>query len=209
MDKILLGFFTGLSLILALGPQNLFVIEQGLKKNYIFTVCLICTMSDVLFIFLGIFLFTYFSTSNQQINNLLTILLIIFIANFIWGKIINFSIKYEGKGDNNNKESFRVVILKTLAFTYLNPHVFSDTILILGGFSKSFSYLDKLNFGLGGSIASLIYFFLLGYGSSYFSKKLNNHYAWLYINSFIISYMSALLFFITYKFFSEVLQKSI
>ena len=204
MDKILLGFFTGLSLILALGPQNLFVIEQGLKKNYIFTVCLICTMSDVLFIFLGIFLFTYFTTSNQQINNLLTILLIIFIANFIWGKIKNFSIMYETK-DDITKESFRVVILKTLAFTYLNPHVFSDTILILGGFSKSFSYVDKLNFGLGGSIASLIYFFLLGYGSSYFSKKLNNHVAWLYINSFIILYMSALLFFITYQFFVEIL----
>ena len=208
MDKILLGFFTGLSLILALGPQNLFVIEQGLKKNYIFTVCLICTMSDVLFIFLGIFLFTYFTTSNQQINNLLTILLIIFIANFIWGKVKTFSIEHEAK-DDNTKESFRVVILKTLAFTYLNPHVFSDTILILGGFSKSFSYVDKLNFGLGGSIASLIYFFLLGYGSSYFSKKLNNHYAWLYINSFIILYMSTLLLFITYKFLSEVLLKSV
>ena len=206
MDKILLGFLTGLSLILALGPQNLFVIEQGLKKNYIFTVCLICTMSDVLFIFLGIFLFTYFTTSNQQINNFLTILLIIFIGNFIWGKIKTFLIQHEAK-DDNTKESFRVVILKTLAFTYLNPHVFSDTILILGGFSKSFSYVDKLNFGLGGSIASLIYFFLLGYGSSYFSKKLNNQYAWLYINSFIILYMSALLLFITYKFLSEVLPK--
>ena len=117
MDKILLGFLTGLSLILALGPQNIFVIEQGLKKNYIFTVCLICTISDVLFIFLGIFLFTYFTTSSQQINNLLTILLIIFISNFIWGKIKNFSIKYETK-DVITKESFRVVILKTFAFTY-------------------------------------------------------------------------------------------
>ena len=208
MDKILLGFLTGLSLILALGPQNLFVIEQGLKKNYIFTVCLICTMSDVLFIFLGIFLFSYFSTYNQQINNLLTILLIIFIANFIWGKVKTFSIKKEAKEDNT-RESFQVVILKTLAFTYLNPHVFSDTILILGGFSKSFSYIDKLNFGLGGSIASLLYFFLLGYGSSYFSKKLNNHSAWFYINSFIILYMSALLFFVTYRFLAEVLEKSI
>ena len=208
MDRILLGFLTGLSLILALGPQNLFVIEQGLKKNYIFTVCLICTMSDVLFIFLGIFLFSYFSTYNQQINNLLTILLIIFISNFIWGKVKTFSIKKEPKGDTT-RESFQVVILKTLAFTYLNPHVFSDTILILGGFSKSFSYIDKLNFGLGGSIASLLYFFLLGYGSSYFSKKLNNHSAWLYINSFIILYMSALLFFVTYRFLAKVLEKSI
>ena len=146
MDTILLGFLTGLSLIIALGPQNLFVIEQGLKKNYIFSVCLICTMSDVLFIFLGIFLFSFFSTFNQLINNLLTILLIIFITNFIWGKIKTFSIKKQPK-DDTTRESFQVVILKTLAFTYLNPNVFSDTILILEVFQNP-SYIDKLNFGL-------------------------------------------------------------
>ncbi len=197
MDKIILGFITGLSLILAIGPQNLFVIEQGLKKNYIFTVCLICTMSDVLFIFLGIFLFAYFATSNQQIDNFLNILLVIFIGNFIWGKVKDFYTEYDVKG-NNTKEGFFNVVIKTFAFTYLNPHVYSDTILILGGFSKSFSYIDKLNFGIGSSIASLIYFFFLGYGSSYFSKRLNNHTTWLYINSFIILYMSGLLFFIAY-----------
>ena len=204
MDTIILGFLTGLSLILAIGPQNLFVIEQGLKKNYIFTVCLICTLSDVLFIFLGIFLFAYFNSYNQLINNFLQILLIVFIANFIWSKLKTLSTKYDTNKDNT-KESFQGVILKTLAFTYLNPHVFSDTILILGGLSKSLTHIDKLNFGLGGSIASLLYFFLLGYGASYFSKSLNNHYAWLYINSFIILYMSALLFFITYSFLVEIL----
>ena len=57
---IFLGFFTGLSLILAIGAQNIFVIEQGLKKQYIFLVCFICSISDLLLIFLGIFLFEYF-----------------------------------------------------------------------------------------------------------------------------------------------------
>ena len=61
MDYLLLGFFTGLSLILAIGAQNIFVIEQGLKKQHIFIVCLICSLSDLLLIFLGIFLFHYFS----------------------------------------------------------------------------------------------------------------------------------------------------
>ena len=59
MSFFTLGFFTGLSLILALGAQNIFVIEQGLKKNYIFIVCLICSISDLVLIFLGIFLFNY------------------------------------------------------------------------------------------------------------------------------------------------------
>jgi len=59
MDYLILGFLTGLSLILAIGAQNIFVIEQGLKKQYIFIVCLICSISDFLLIFLGIFLFQY------------------------------------------------------------------------------------------------------------------------------------------------------
>jgi len=61
MSFLVLGFFTGLSLILAIGAQNIFVIEQGLKKQYVFLVCLICSISDLILIFLGIFLFEYFN----------------------------------------------------------------------------------------------------------------------------------------------------
>ena len=60
MSYLILGFFTGLSLILAIGAQNIFVIEQGLRKQYVFLVCLICSLSDLILIFLGIFLFEYF-----------------------------------------------------------------------------------------------------------------------------------------------------
>ena len=61
MEFLLLGFFTGLSLILALGAQNVYVIEQGLKRQYIFIVCTICSVSDLILIFFGIFLFEYFN----------------------------------------------------------------------------------------------------------------------------------------------------
>ena len=60
MEYLVLGFFTGLSLILAIGAQNIFVIEQGLKKQHIFLVCFVCSISDLFLIFLGIFLFHYF-----------------------------------------------------------------------------------------------------------------------------------------------------
>ena len=66
MSFILLGFFSGLSLILAIGAQNIFVIEQGLKKQYVFLVCLICSISDLILIFLGIFLFEYFKIYFTQ-----------------------------------------------------------------------------------------------------------------------------------------------
>ena len=75
MEYLLLGFFTGLSLILAIGAQNIFVIEQGLKKQYIFLVCLICSFSDLILIFLGIYLFEYFRYFfNNQIELIFNIL---------------------------------------------------------------------------------------------------------------------------------------
>ena len=80
MSFLFLGFFTGLSLILAIGAQNIFVIEQGLKKQYVFIVCLICSISDLLLIFLGIFLFQYFSQYfNQTVELIFNILLLIFL----------------------------------------------------------------------------------------------------------------------------------
>ena len=88
MSFLLLGFFTGLSLILAIGAQNIFVIEQGLKKQYVFLVCLICSISDLILIFLGIFLFHYFdSFFTSTIELIFNILLLLFLLNFIWGKI--------------------------------------------------------------------------------------------------------------------------
>ena len=85
---VLLGFFTGLSLILALGAQNIFVIEQGLKKQYVFLVCLICSLSDLLLIFLGIFLFEYFRNFfNEIVELIFNILLLVFLVYFIIGKI--------------------------------------------------------------------------------------------------------------------------
>ena len=68
MNFLILGFLTGLSLILAIGAQNIFVIEQGLKKQYIFLVCLICSISDLILIFLGIFLFEYFRIFFKAMN---------------------------------------------------------------------------------------------------------------------------------------------
>jgi len=160
MSYFILGFITGISLILALGPQNIFVIEQGLKKEFIFLVCLICSLSDFLLIFIGIFIFYYFqSFFTPLIEFILNLLLLIFLVHFIWNKIsleineLNLKIK-------KSQYSPSSVILKTLGFTYLNPHVYSDTVFFLGNFSKDFIFKQKIFFGLGASISS-IFFFLL------------------------------------------------
>ena len=138
MSYLILGFFTGLSLILAIGAQNIFVIEQGLRKQYVFLVCLICSLSDLILIFLGIFLFEYFrSLFTYKIELIFNILLFVFLVYFVINKI---KTKYDSFDINTEKQdiSFKNVIIKTLGFTYLNPHVYSDTVFFLGNFSKNF-----------------------------------------------------------------------
>ena len=190
MSFLILGFFTGLSLILAIGAQNIFVIEQGLKKQYIFLVCIICSISDLILIFLGIFLFQYFGNFfNSAIELILNILLFVFLAYFIYGKI---SIKRNEINFNKEikKISLSGIISKTLAFTYLNSHVYSDTVFFLGNFSKNFLTIDKYYFGIGASIASFLFFFLIGYLSKLLSKYLQSVLIWKRINLFIIIFMS-------------------
>ena len=190
MEYLLLGFFTSLSLILAIGAQNIFVIEQGLKKQYIFIVCIICSLSDLILIFLGIFLFQYFGNFfNSTIEFILNILLFIFLVHFIYGKI---SIQKNKIDFNQEVKSISLtgIITKTLAFTYLNPHVYSDTVFFLGNFSKNLLITDKYYFGIGASIASFLFFFLLGYLSKLLSKYLQSKLIWKRINLFIISFMS-------------------
>jgi len=86
MSFFLLGFFTGISLILAIGAQNIFVIEQGLKKEFIFIVCLICALSDFLLIFLGIFIFNYF-LSNWITQKIMVINIFMYLYSCIFKSI--------------------------------------------------------------------------------------------------------------------------
>ena len=196
MEVLLLGFFTGLSLILAIGAQNIFVIEQGLKKQYIFLVCLVCSISDLILIFIGIFIFQFFSKYfNHVIELVFNIALIIFLLHFIYSKIkaykteVNFNTNFTSVTALN-------IFVKTLGFTYLNPHVYSDTVFFLGNFSKNFNLDQKINFGLGASIASFLFFFLIGYLSKFFSKFASNYKVWKFINLFVITFMCVIIIFV-------------
>ena len=198
MENFVFGFYLGMSLILAVGPQNIFVIEQGLKRNHVFLVCLICSVSDFVFIAIGTAAFYYFSQSNPLIDLILNLLLLIFIFNFIWNKL-NSSSQLYSFNETYSENYLGKVILKTLAFTYLNPHVYSDTIFIIGGFSRELILNEKILFVVGASTASFIYFFSLGYASSYFANFINNQRGWRLINIIVISSMVFLSILISHK----------
>ena len=196
MEFALLGFLTGLSLILAIGAQNVFVIEQGLKKQHVFLVCFICSISDFILIFFGIFLFHYFTQYfTATVELIFNILLIIFLIHFIYSKLksLNSIVSFNDRVPEISKLN---VFIKTLGFTYLNPHVYSDTVFFLGNFSKSFLINQKLLFGFGATLSSIIFFFTLGYLSKFLSNYLNSNKVWKIINILIILFMSALSIFV-------------
>ena len=204
MSFLILGFFTGLSLIFAIGAQNIFIIEQGLKKQYVFLVCLICSLSDLILIFLGIFLFEYFrSFFSYKVELVFNILLFIFLVYFVINKI---KTKYDSFNINVNIEKISLsnVTVKTLGFTYLNPHVYSDTVFFLGNLSKNFLISQKYYFGIGASLASFLFFFSLGYLSKFLSNNLQSARMWKIINLFIIIFMSILAFYVMLNIFNLI-----
>mgnify|MGYP001181921383 CR=1 FL=1 len=122
-------------------------------------------------------------------------MLFIFLIYFIYSKVRSLYKKSEINFEGSNL-SLKNIIIKTLGFTYLNPHVYSDTVFFLGNFSKNFLVINKYLFGIGASIASFLFFFLIGYLSKYFSKFAENDKVWKIINTFIIIFMSLLTLFI-------------
>ena len=205
MEKFAFGFYLGMSLILAIGPQNLFVIEQGLKRHHVFLVCLICSVSDFIFIAIGTAAFYYFSQSNQFVDLILNLLLLAFIFNFVWNKL-NSSSNFYSFNESYNEAYTGKVILRTLAFTYLNPHVYSDTIFIIGGFSRELMLNEKILFAIGAASASFIYFFSLGYASSYFATFINNEKGWQLINIIVIFVMLLLSIFVIHKIVATLIS---
>ena len=174
------GFIIGSSLIIAIGPQNLYVINQGLKKNYILIVVLLCSLSDSLLIVCGIYL------SNSLLNLNESLIITMKLIGGIWLILYGLNkIKNSNSHNIENKEfkelSLNKVVFTTLAITYANPHVYLDTVVLLGSISVNFN--NKFYFGLGAIVASFVFFFTLGYFSKFLSQYIKSKKVWFYIDN--------------------------
>ena len=174
------GFIIGSSLIIAIGPQNLYVINQGLKKNYILIVVLLCSLSDSLLIVCGIYL------SNSLLNLNESLIITMKLIGGIWLILYGLNkIKNSNSHNIENKEfkelSLNKVLFTTLAITYANPHVYLDTVVLLGSISVNFD--NKFYFGLGAIVASFVFFVTLGYFSKFLSKYIKSKKVWFYIDN--------------------------
>ena len=174
------GFIIGSTLILAIGPQNLYVINQGLKKNFVFIVVLICSFSDSLLIVCGIYLSNNILSLNTSIITIMKLIGGIWLILYGINKIKN-SRQHKIKSNEFNEASFTKVVFTTLAITYANPHVYLDTVILLGSISINFD--SKLYFGLGAICASFVFFFSIGYFSNFLSQYIKSPKVWFYIDN--------------------------
>jgi len=180
ISNFIQGFIIGSSLIIAIGPQNLYVINQGLKKNFVFIVVLICSLSDSLLIVCGIYLSNNILSLNTSIITIMKLIGGIWLILYGINKIKN-SRQHEIKSSEIKAASFTKVVLTTLAITYANPHVYLDTVILLGSISINFD--SKFYFGLGAIFASFIFFFSLGYFSNFLSQYVKSPKVWFYIDN--------------------------
>ncbi|MBN2692666.1 MAG: amino acid transporter [Burkholderiaceae bacterium] len=165
MHAYLSGFLLGLSLILAIGAQNAFVLKQGLKGEHVFWVVLTCALSDALLIGVGV---SGFHVLVQRAPWLTTVSRYAGVAFLLWYGARSFRAALRSSAvlapQSAAPRSLWQTLATTLAFTFLNPHVYLDTVVLLGSVSTQFAG-HTLAFGVGATSASFAFFFSLGYGA--------------------------------------------
>lgn len=172
------GFGLGFSLILAIGAQNAFVLRQGLRRQHLFWVCLSCAVSDALLIAAGVL---GFGSLAQIFPWFEPVMRFGGAAFLIWYGARSLMAAWRGgealeAGQDGGTRPLLPVLTTVLALTWLNPHVYLDTVVLLGSISAQ--YADPLIFGLGAVIASFTFFFSLGYGASLLAPIFARPRAW-------------------------------
>ena len=165
MSSYISGFLLGFSFILAIGAQNAFVLKQGLKKQHVLLVCAICAVSDAILISLGVSGFGEIISRFPSIESIARYGGALFLSIYaIKSFISSFTKTHALNPADEVPESVSKIIMMSLAFTWLNPHVYLDTFVLLGAISTKYE-ATKIQFCLGAVSASFIFFFGLGYGA--------------------------------------------
>ena len=193
------GFFLSFSLILAIGPQNAFVLRQGLLKQHVLPIALFCTLSDIILILLGIFGFGSFISNFDNFSQYM------FVIGGAWLSGYGF-LRLKGayladsflQASNEQETNLKLVLINCAILTWFNPHVYIDTLILIGTVSIRFE--DSLDFGLGACLASFIFFFSLAYGARLLSPLMSSKKAWQILDLFIASIM----FTLAYSMLQEV-----
>ena len=194
MSGFIAGYSLALSLIIAIGSQNAFVLRQGLKRQHVFIICLICFLSDALLITLGVSGFSVISKKAQWIEPVAryggALFLLMYGTISLWKAFAKTENLTPAKDQNS---SLSITIATCLALTWLNPHVYLDTLVLLGSISTQYPG-QQLVFALGASLASLTFFFALGYGARILTPIFERPFAWKVLDFMIACLMWTIAF---------------
>ena len=188
----LAGLGLGFSLILAIGAQNAFVLRQGLKREWVFTVCLVCALSDALLILAGVFGFHLLLRQWPELDQVARLGGGLFLLGF---GLRSLYLAWKGgaalQPAGQAPPSLAAILLMTLGFTWLNPHVYLDTVVLLGSVSTRYEG-HQVAFATGAMSASFLFFFALGYGARLLLPLLQRPLAWRVLDLLIAAVMLSL-----------------
>ncbi len=194
LTPLIQGFTLGASLIIAIGSQNAFVLRQGLRKEYVFVICTICFLCDALLILIGV---GGFGTLVASSNSLMlvarwggAIFLLLYGVNSFRSAFKSETLKVDSS--ENPASGLTWAIATTLALTLLNPHVYLDTVILLGSIAAQFPETQRTTFAIGAVCASMVWFYGLGYGSRILAPLFRKQIAWKVLDVLIGGVMWAI-----------------
>ena len=176
------GFALSMGLILAIGPQNIFVLRQGLLRSHVFAVCLVCALADALLIAVGVLGLGAYLSGVEGAEFWISMAAALFIAGYGVMRV-RASMDPSGMSIGEEDGAGLVPTLGTaMAFTFLNPHVYLDTVMLIGSASSRYASDERASFAIGAMLASFLFFFALGYGARRLSSLLESPESWRVID---------------------------
>lgn len=197
------GLLLGGSLIIAIGAQNAFILRQGLLRQHVFILCLICALSDALLIGLGVAGLGAIISSSKVLIAVVTLGGAAFLAVYAVMALRRALSPSGLKAAKSGPGSLKAAVLMCLAFTFLNPHVYLDTVLLVGGLSARYEGTARLAFAIGAMSASFLWFFGLGYGARVLEPLFARPSAWRVLDGLIAAVMALLSASLLYRFFTS------
>jgi len=184
------GFLLGGSLIVAIGAQNAFILRMGLVRRHVFALCLFCALSDAILIAAGVAGMGAFVTANPAALRFVTLGGAAFLLAYA-GIAARRAFKPAGLVAADRAETgLGAAIAQCFAFTWLNPHVYLDTVVLVGALSAAYQPAPRLAFGAGAVLASFVWFFGLGYGARLLAPVFARPSAWRILDGGIAAVMA-------------------
>ena len=197
------GFFLGASLIIAIGAQNAFILRQGLLRQHVFILSLICALSDAVLIAAGV---AGLGTLIAQSPKLISFVTLAGAAFLFWYASVAFRRAFHPEAmqvRSNGSVSLKAAVAPCLALTFLNPHVYLDTVVLLGSLSARYEGSARAAYGAGAVIASFVWFFSLGYGARLLQPIFAKPAAWRVLDCIIGVVMALIGISLLVRFFNS------